>query len=48
MRDAGWPLNVTLSAFAALALLAVGLMAMVARSISGPSMHPGTGNHSNP
>ncbi len=48
MRDAGWPLNVTLSAFATLALVAVGLMAMVARSISGPSRHPTTGNHPNP
>ena len=48
MRDAGWPLNVTLSAFAGLALAAVGLMTLVARSISGRSVQPETGNHPNP
>jgi hypothetical protein len=31
MRDAGWPLNASFAAFAAMALLAVGLMLCVAR-----------------
>jgi hypothetical protein len=37
MRDAGWPLNVSFAAFAAMALVAVGLMVCVARLLPTPA-----------
>jgi hypothetical protein len=37
MRDAGWPLNASFAAFAAMALVAVGLMLWVARLLPRPA-----------